>query len=301
MTIRVRDFIYLDMERVRSIVAQLEEGLIESYTKTTGEGTEGTGGVEGGLLGIVKLAGGVKFLLERRETETKTLHDHVYNKVEEALLSQGTVIRIPGDISAPAVADGTYVDSIDETSFVLASGRVAINDFANMRTYLDSFNKMAAFIAYCSGVSGKDDESVQDRNKRTKQLEQGMKLDKKLIDGFKLTFDLFYGERVAIKLTPYDEYPDFRLVGDLNEIFLRDKLSSITYKYGSSPVSEWTILGQVASIPPETPPEIPKATRGSAIPLALEGVFDAYRGLEQMAQSVVYPEIAITPIAIYRG
>jgi hypothetical protein len=300
MTIRIRDFMYLDMERVRSIVAQLEGGLIESYTSSTNEGKEGSGEVEGGLLGIVKLAGGIKFLMEKQDTETKTLHDHIYNKAEEALLNQETVIRIPGDISASAVADGTYLDSINDTSFVLASGRVAINDFANMRTYLDYFNKMAAFIAYCSGVSGEDDENPQDRKNRIKELEQSMKLDKKLIEGFKLTFDLFYKERVAIKLTPYEKYPDFRFIGDLNETCLRDKLSSITYKYGSSPVSEWTILGQVASIPPEEPHDIPKAMRGAPIPLSLEGMFDAYRGLEQMAQTVVYPEIAITPIAIYR-
>lgn len=39
---------------------------------------------------------------------------------------------------------------------------------------------------------------------------------------------------------------------------------------------------------------------GNQIENAFQQMFDEYRKIESMAQSVTYPEIAITPIAIYR-
>lgn len=43
-----------------------------------------------------------------------------------------------------------------------------------------------------------------------------------------------------------------------------------------------------------------KPQQGSSIGLGLQNLFDNYRELELIAQSVVFPEIAVTPIAIYR-
>ena len=98
---------------------------------------------------------------------------------------------------------------------------------------------------------------------------------------------------------PSGETIDFPLVGNLNKEYLRDDISSIIYKYSTAPASEWTIFGQVASIPPKKR-NMPQITTGSDIEIALHDLFNAYRDIEVSAQSVVYPEIAITPIAIYR-
>ena len=127
-----------------------------------------------------------------------------------------------------------------------------------------------------------------------------MGVDETLLKGYQLIFDLFYQDRVVVKMRPYDGVPDFRLVGNLNKEFLRDDISSIIHKYGTAPVSKWKTLAQVASIPPEERPKEAKATKGAAIELALQNLFDVYREMELLAQSVVYPEIAVTPIAIYR-
>ena len=57
---------------------------------------------------------------------------------------------------------------------------------------------------------------------------------------------------------------------------------------------------QIASIPPENRHSETINTTGSEIEKALQNVFDAYRKIENLAQSTNYPEIAVTPIAIYR-
>lgn len=60
------------------------------------------------------------------------------------------------------------------------------------------------------------------------------------------------------------------------------------------------MFAQVSAIPPQILLESQPATIGSAIDLAVQNVFSAFRGFEQLAQSIVFPEIAITPIAVYR-
>ena len=111
---------------------------------------------------------------------------------------------------------------------------------------------------------------------------------------------MFYQDRVVIKIIPYEEYPDFRLVGNIDKTYLRDDIESIIYKYGTAPVSDWTIFGQIASVPPENSSDQMFNVTGNQIENAFQQMFDAYRKIENMAQSVTYPEIAITPIAIYR-
>ena len=297
----IRDFIYLDVDRLKSIIAQIEKGFVETSSETKATSAAARGGAEGGVLGILKITGGTDFLWQKQETETRTLHDYMYIKVEEALLQSKDIVQIPGDVTPVSVENGQFADAFRNTSFVLARGRVAVNDFHNMRQFLERFNQFAEFIAFCSSQNQPGVSSEGASKHGARRQAQAMRLDKRLVDGLKLTFDLFYSERIAVRLTPFPELPDFRLVGDLNNRFLRDSLASITYKYGSSPVSEWTVFAQIAAIPPEKPPDFPKPIKGSPIDIALQSMFDAYRDLERMSQSVAYPEISITPIAIYRG
>jgi len=73
------------------------------------------------------------------------------------------------------------------------------------------------------------------------------------------------------------------------------------YKYGTSPSSEWTLFAQIASIPEKGyhPFSIDGMT-GSEIEVAMQTMFSALREIESTGLSVTYPEISVTPIAIYR-
>jgi hypothetical protein len=76
-----------------------------------------------------------------------------------------------------------------------------------------------------------------------------------------------------------------------NPKILRDDIERIIYKYGTAPVSDWTIFGQIASVTPVNRSNEIFNMTGSQIENAFQQI---------MAQSVTYPEIAITPIAKYR-
>lgn len=296
---KIRDFIYLDIERLKSIIAQVEQGLVDQLNEVKGNIKEAATNVEGSLFGFVKGVGGGKFVWQNQATETKSLHDYIYNKVESSLIENDVLIILPG--KHKNLSNNELRELFTDSSFILTNGKVNINDFTQMRMMLDRFNDMGKFIAQCNVMSSvPDNTSKHLRKDILKKATDEMTMDKSMIDGFKLIFDIFYKERIVIKMIPFDNCPDFRLVGNLNKQYLRDDIESIIYKYGTAPVANWTIFGQIASIPPKDRREAEINMSGSEIEVALHKMFNAFRGVEAIAQSVDYPEIAITPIAIYR-
>lgn len=298
--LKIRDFIYLDTERLKSIIAQIEQGLVNTSNQLKMDSQEGTASVEGSILGFLKGVGGAKFIWQNQATETKTLHDNIYNKVEDALISSELLIRIPDKFEAEDIISTEFRNMLSDTSFILARGRININDFTQMRLMLEKFNDLGKFIAQCSVLNLPGDTPKHLKSQLLKKAQDEVTLDKNMLNGFKLIFDTFYKDRVVIKMMPFIENADFRLVGNINKAFLRDDISSITYKYGTAPVSEWTIFAQIAAIPPKDRSNVAQNIGGAQIEVALQNMFNSFRDIEVMAQSVVYPEIAITPIAVYR-
>jgi hypothetical protein len=297
---QIRDFIYLDIDRLRSIVAQKEKGIIETFNESESNTKEISGNIQGGLSSVLKLAGGLKYLFQKQETQTKTFHDYIYNKVEDELIKSEILIHIPEQITVEDISNSQYLDMLSDSSFILVDGKIIINDFSQMRIIIENINKIGEFIAQCNILSESTGTKQSVKDQKLRELKQQLTFDKKMIEGFKLFFDVFYKDRIIIKVIPFDDYPDFRLVGNLNGEYLRDDISSITYKYGTAPASKWVVFAQIASIPTKDRINLIQEYSGSQIEVALQRVFDSFRDIELLAQSVNYPEIAITPIAIYR-
>ncbi len=300
MTLNVRDFIYMDVERLKSIIAQLERGLPGARSDATTTSREVDASISAGLMKFLEASGGAQFLWQKQQTETRTLHDNIYIRVEQLLLEGGLLVSIPRDIDQDQLELGLQNELIPETAFILATGKVAINDFGTMRAMFEKFNELGKFIALASAESLPEALPKQERRKFVQDQQTKLKLDPKMLDGFKLVFDMFYKDRIVVKMTPHLDFPDFRLVGNLRAEYLRDNISSITYKYGTAPVSPWKMFAQVASIPPKDRKQEDVSISGGDIDVAMHNMFDAVRGLEKMVQSVDYPEIAVTPIALYR-
>lgn len=296
----IRDFIYVDIERVKSIISQFEEGIVSETNILSGNSGGSALCGEGGLAGILKGGVNSEFKFHQQLSETKSLHDYIYNKVESLLLNENQLLEIPNKKSVIYSSD--LRDSIGNTSFILAKGKVVINDFSQLSKLLDNYEELSKFIARCT-ISSKKESLTQAQAKLACDNlvnELTKSFDKEMRKGMTHFINMFYQDRVVIKIIPYREYPDFRFVGNVNKIYLRDDIESIIYKYGTAPVSDWTIFGQIASVPSENGSNQMFNMTGNQIENAFQQMFDAYRKIENMAQSVTYPEIAVTPIAIYR-
>lgn len=302
MELKVRDFIYLDIDRIRSIIAQLDEGILESTTRSSKQAAEASTGAEGSLLGIVKADGRAKFLYETNRNETRTLHDHIYNLMEVALRKHDLLRVVEAESVTTEEEVAGLRDYLGETSFVLVSGRVEINHFTHIRELLEKLPELLKLITK-SEIAKKLPSSLKpkERNAVVDKAIQEALPDRTMMDGVRLVFDLFYKDRIAIKMVPFRDYPNYHLTGPLQQQYLRDDIMSIIFKYGTAPESTWSMLLQVANIPRSGGEEHQAMpTGGNAFGELASGIFTAMRGVEKMVQSVQYPAVSVTPIAIYR-
>jgi hypothetical protein len=293
----VRDFIYLDINRIKSIISQLDKGLISETQTENGN----SGSLNVGTEGKVPLIGSASIETDlqkyRKSLETKSPHDYIYNRVEDLLLKNKMLLQIPNEDEY--ICSSKVRELIDNTSFVLTKGKVAINDYSQLLNFLDKYDDLMKVLAR-SEISKDSTRSQQNIDYQNKYNEYKNKLSPDTRKDIITFINIFYKDRIVIKITPFKELPDFRFVGNLDKAYFRDCIESIIYKYGTAPISDWTMFCQIASIPPEKRSNDVSHIAGSAIESAFHEIFDAYRILEPMVQSVSYPEIAVTPIAIYR-
>lgn len=301
MKLSLRDFIYLDTDRLKSIIAQFEGGIATSATegKITTKQLEAE--IKGNLIAVVNAKGGASYLWQNENKETKSLHDYIYNKVEEILVSNELLTKIPEDITSEDVSSGLAKDMISPTSFILIKGKVNINDYKKMKNIIEKFNELGKFIGRCS-IMGKDmsDFTKKQQQDALVEAQNSMKIDDWLLKGIDLFIETFYKDRLVIKLAPFDDSLQFHFAGDLNKAYLREEIDSIIYKYGTAPQEEWTIFAQVASIPKENNEGRVNIVGGSELEIGMSDIFNSLREVEYMAQQILFPEIAITPIAVYR-
>ncbi|MBQ4843324.1 hypothetical protein M5E03_18650 [Bacillus safensis] len=298
-----RDFIYMDTERLKSIVAQLNQGLIEGTSKTVTD-TDG-GKINAGIdfLKLLKAGSESSFLFQNQATESHTMHDYLYNLAESSLLEKKLLTYIPEDfnvkdLSIPSLDRST----LSSTSFVLVKGKTIINDFTYMKRFLDNLDNLLKAIIIGEQSANNDFEKLppKQRNKQVEDRVSQYNLPKDIKMSIQTFLENFYKDRVVIKNIPFVESPNFRFVGTLNQSYLRESIENIIYKYGTAPHEEWFMFAQIASIPTNEQKEVDISFNQNDLENGMQTVFDALRDIEKVGLSITFPEIAVTPIAIYR-
>lgn len=266
MTICIRDYLYLDIDRVRSIYAQASGGLIESIRQLqenvrVNSEKDAKSGEELGE----------NILLGRGRVATQVLHDYLFSSVEEKLGRQIV------EVTAKSVSQ------IQPGTLFRISGRAEIDHVERMLNIMENYNDMYKYllaIAHSSEIQERvwdledllhnDDKAQQVRNSRNaknqrKDIENELKnLEPEAISSailrdqragispiisetFKRIYGLFYRDIFEIKIVaPFDDSTIFR--GIINTEHLREDPTRIYAKYGSRPNVNWTMVGQVTTI-----------------------------------------------------
>ena len=227
------------------------------------------------------------------------MHDDIYNKVEKVLIDTECLARIPENYDCDS-DDLSLRETLSDNWYVLITGKVNINDYNRMRDLFTNFDDLVTFIAKCKVSSLPAGTSKKEKEERVRAIKKDLVPDNDIIQGMPSFLNNFYKDRIVIKTFPFQDNSEIRFCGNINPIYLREDISSIIYKYGTAPVANWHIFGQIASIPPADRSNLSISIQGGSIDSAIHSIFNAVREIETQAQSVAYPEIAITPIAIYR-
>jgi hypothetical protein len=302
-TLSVRDFIYLDVERLKSILSQIDEGLLEKVDKAAGSSGSGHLSAEANVPLLAKVGGAGTYVASSQVTETRTLHDHIYNYVEDKLLSAGALFVLNEELTASDWLDDSTRADVSPTAFVLVRGRAVVNDFHYMKSYLGQFNEVAAAIVRLSVADRAKALPEQQRKAFIAEQVAAMQLPKGQQEDLHKVLDAFVRNDLIVRIMPFQDELDARAVCNLdNPLALRVPLESLAFRFGSAPRDQWTLFGQTASVPLSgDKPFKFAASLGAEIDRSLQSVFNVLRDFEPLIASVVYPEICVVPIALYRG
>lgn len=301
--VNLRDFVYLDVERVKSLLAQLDRGLLTDRTDSMGSSTTLEGSASFSLPALAEVGGAGQYISTDQSSETHTLHDFVYNQTEEKLLERRRIKRLPQDFSSARILSEEVRARLSPVEYVLVRGKVSFSDYQYLTGLLDNANdlmRITTNFAYQERIRAATGQAKSEIEQKKNSEIKSHKLDDRLVHDLKKIFDTFLRDRLVIKVLPFPEDPNIRIVGPLQFDYLRERLENIRFKFGSSPVEEWTVFGQIAAVPQEHEIRVNLDLKYSnQIDLALERMFASLREVEDNFR-VTYPEIAITPIAIYR-
>lgn len=263
--VMLKDFIYLDVERVRSYSAQLNGSLIEQTQKTTTHETKANAKVAAD--GLTKLfintEAGADYAFQKSNTETSTLHHAAF----ELLVQNLTSNHLVGDNIYHA--NRPFSDIVCHLKLV------------NYTVLAAQLNKMGVLLPLFDKVAG--NEQTQEQKQSAEQMQDMSEV-----------INLLYGDTQVLQLINAEE----RKV--IAQIALDENLSLPVrnlFEASSNDIlpGEWHVFGihesEVLNIETQGP--------DNDIAKALIQASDAVKGIKQTISAVVDAP-NVVPIAIYR-
>jgi hypothetical protein len=119
-----REFIYLDMNRVQSIIAQLQEGLLTDIASGNQKEVSAKAGIEAQVLSLLLPATGeVQGKYATDIKANKVLHDFAFDLAFKSLRQEGLMIENVDEFEREKFP-------ASETAFVLTKGQPKLYDFS---------------------------------------------------------------------------------------------------------------------------------------------------------------------------
>lgn len=252
--IKVKQFIYLDTDSINSLVAQIDNGIEESYQHTHERGSSNTdeisSGIEGNITGGIKVPAlanlgstvtgedkeSKKYSENEvfREIHNKRLHDSVFNQLLDYLNTNDKINPL----------------ELQNGSFIKDQGLLEIIDFE----YLDGLFQENAFMSYLKESQANDirekleeqrDDLPRDQ-RRTHEAEIKKRIMQLISENNKQYEDI---EKVikAIKyIMPYKRMAlsNKGFLLPLNNRYFRDAPDLLSFKYGGN----ITFMGYVTNV-----------------------------------------------------
>jgi hypothetical protein len=292
----IRDFVYLDWERVRSMAAQLFRGIPEGRTEGESREADAKGQLEGNALWLLKGQFGADYRYLRTENETRSFHHYVYSLVEDKLVDDKSLIVIDEDFDFRQWNQSLFQDG----QFVRVKGLVRIMDYDWISMMLDALPQMYKTVIHMESLGLKQSQSNTQETAQKKKQHQDRLSELKALKLPEITAFIrqMYGDTVRIKVVANKEHKEKVFVGAGDPDNFHDTAASLNQKYGYEVDANWIVMGQVnISIVSEEPAPIPV---GNQMEDMFEQVALMVSGLNRIATAVKFPSVSFTPVSIYR-
>jgi hypothetical protein len=311
----VRDFIYLDVERLASLFAQSRKGLTTLVALHER-------GLQAGTTSAVDAEEAVSTEAEKVRGEISVLHDYMYNLVESEL-NPFVFQAGPGK-----VVDASHMDSLRKSYMCSVSGIAAIHDYKRLSTFLSRFNELGEAIAYTqlktpeveaaiaalqedrSDAHGKQKQEIAERLRKlgdvkTFARERGLYHDEELLKKLRFFIDLFCGDAFEVQIRPSTETDSLVFRAYLKRESLRMPTDKLRMLFGSPTQEPWVLVGSVTSISLPTDNNSPSPPPPEGAKKGVRQFFDVmiqmmnFMESETISKSAMR-EVVLYPLAIYR-
>jgi hypothetical protein len=299
---QLKDFIYLDIDRVRSFVAQLYQGIPEAFEER--KGTEKTGKGEAGveIHGLVKLGIGGDILYQKSATETRSAHHYLYILFEQKLVELDRLLKVDQSFEIGKWTPANFEDG----TFVLVHGKVQIVDYRSVVTAFQMIPRITEIALTFQKQTlrqqlqgGKISQSQYDKQAGATGVPT---LNKKDVQQISEMVDKLYSGISRVKVFPFASDDRHRFVGNTTHEYFPTVPFNPLMSSGLLSAANWYVMGLVNGAASYSSMPYSRWTEGMVqnIEDSLEqGVF-AMQEISKFTLSIEFPAISIVPIAIYR-
>jgi hypothetical protein len=272
-----RDLIYFNTDKVQSILAQLNKGVIESIVETKGNQNEVGGKLKTSkileILGLpISAEGSYKYTRTNNLQNEKSLHDFALTQLLQMLK--------PKDASN---YDRTNLTQNNDRTFAKVKGNFFINDYESLGDTVDTFNKVSELM----DLSNEDDDVVNNFAEFIQKAYSGL------------------------TTAGIENKRGIQFIGSIEPEYLREKTKSMVYKYGGIPKGEWEMICQITNIPSNSMgsfndtfsdfgANIRSLDKEKTLGGFMNDIVKEFTKINDLFASVTYPNIAVEPIAIYK-
>jgi hypothetical protein len=323
LTTRLREFLYVDVDRVRSLLAQLEGGVVENI-RAEGVNTA-QAEVQARLFGIGGRGG---YAHESRTEESRSLQDLTFVAFEEAADDAGLIFDLDSSFQDPERwRSGEVHARLRDGLLIRVTCPVQILDGELFRLRVERFDKMAdAIVAVTdetdapqagAGGSTRSRREASDRARRSvrehaKRLLLGGS-DPSQLMAIVSFVESFVGDSVAIRIAPCGiDQLELGFGGALlgRDEYIQREREHLFSRYGAR-ASNWTAVCQIAAIPSRDTKVEMASDNGNRVTDDTGQVNRA--NMERVAGEILevmegigivegprWPSISVTPLGLYR-
>lgn len=305
----IKNFIYLDEEKMYSLSSQLFEGVTEYVlSESASERDESEG--QKGPIGSGRVLGDILRNSERN-TEKKFLNDYSYTIFEKKLLDDGKVLVVT---DSEPVAD----EDLGRISFIKITSKAIFNDINSINETLTNFNRIGKALAHVTNFKEisavkeqleKAKQNAKDRNKKNQlqaqfksltninklAIESGLQQDQGFLDDLALLLSYGFQDQLEVQMNLEDRI----FSANLNRSFLRESVDLLIRKYSRQTEVDFTLFGLVTQHQRDKLDEIEENEDFDSIKEALMNLVAHLTNLESTFTGRLSNEIIVDPIALY--
>lgn len=231
----LRDFIYIDKDRLYSLYSQLFKGVAESMIEAFSSGKEDTKKERSLEQNLIEASYKVRNVI---------LFDHIYNSLEDRLTPQLLVVD-----------ESTTFGDLKPSSYIKVTGKATIEDFERLIFLLKNFNEIGMALANLQLYNDSHKDAQSGKKPSQNSIEQyaksnGLFLEKKFTDSTVKIIENFHGCALDVTIEPHSSQLGAFFKVTLDEKNMRITSNMVRKIYGNRPIMDWTIVGEITSFQP---------------------------------------------------